>query len=83
MQKRNKKFKTRQERGLGKYDAPLSLQFNQGFSAFRRHKLVNPFSDMTMQSREWQRGFNSAYYIQLERVKNAEARRRSEKIHAR
>ena len=83
MQKRNKKFKTRQERGLGKYDAPLSLQFNQGFSAFRRNKLMNPFSEMTMQSREWQRGFNSAYYIQLERVKNAEARRRGEKIHAR
>jgi len=35
-----------------------------------------------MQSREWQRGFNSAYYVQLERVKNAEARRRGEKIHA-
>ena len=83
MQKRNKKFKTRQERGLGKYDAPLSLQFNQGFSAFRRNKLLNPFSDMTMQSREWQRGFNSAYYIQLERVKNADSRRRGEKIHAR
>jgi|TARA_R100000315_G_C5189508_1_gene110421 hypothetical protein len=83
MQKKNKKFKTRQERGLGKYDAPLSLQFNQGFSAFKRKKLVNPFNDMTMQSREWQRGFNSAYYMQLERTKNVEARRRGEKIHAR
>ena len=82
MQKKNKKFKTRQERGLGKYDAPLSLQFNQGFSAFKRKKLVNPFNDMTMQSREWQRGFNSAYYMQLERTKNVEARRRGEKIHA-
>ena len=83
MQKKNKKFKTRQERGLGKYDAPLSLQFNQGFSAFKRKKLVNPFNDMTMQSREWQRGFNSAYYMQLERTKNVEARRRGEKVHAR
>ena len=83
MQKKNKKFKTRQERGLGKYDAPLSLQFNQGFIAFKRKKLVNPFNDMTMQSREWQRGFNSAYYMQLERTKNVEARRRGEKIHAR
>ena len=82
MEKNNKKSKTRQQRGLGKYDAPLSLQFNQGFSAFKRRKLINPFSDKTMQSREWQRGFNSAYYVQLERVKNAEARRRSEKIHA-
>ena len=83
MQKKNKKFKTRQERGLGKYDAPLSLQFNQGFSAFKRKKLVNPFNDMTMQSREWQRGFNSAYYMQLERTKNVDARRRGEKIHER
>jgi len=83
MQKKNRKYKTRQERGLGKYDAPLSLQFNQGFNAFKRKKLTNPFSDMTMQSREWQRGFNSAYYIQLERVKNAEARRRGEQIHER
>ena len=83
MQKKNKKFKTRQERGLGKYDAPLSLQFNQGFSAFKRKKLVNPFNDMTMQSREWQRGFNSAYYMQLERTKNVEARRRGEKIQER
>ena len=83
MQKKNKKFKTRQERGLGKYDAPLSLQFNQGFSAFKRKKLVNPFNDMTKQSREWQRGFNSAYYMQLERTKNVEARRRGEKIHER
>ena len=83
MQKRNKKHKTRQERGLGKHDAPLSLQFNQGFNAFKRKKLINPFGEMTMQSREWQRGFNSAYYIQLERVKNAEARRRGEKIHER
>ena len=47
MQKKNKKYKTRQERGLGKYDAPLSLQFNQGFSAFKRRKLINPFSDKT------------------------------------
>ena len=83
MQKKNKKFKTRQARGLGIYDAPLSLQFNLGFSAFKRKKLVNPFNDMTMQSREWQRGFNSAYYMQLERTKNVEARRRGEKIHER
>ena len=79
---KKKKFLSRKDRGLSKYDAPLSLQFNQGFSAFKRRKFINPFSDKTMQSREWQRGFNSAYYVQLERVKNAEARRRGEKIHA-
>jgi len=36
-----------------------------------------------MQAREWQRGFNSVYYIQLERIKDGEARRRGEKIHER
>ena len=77
-----KKFKTRQERGLGKYDAPLSLQYNQGFSAFKRNK-NNPFGENTMQAREWQRGYNVAYFVKLERVKDAESRRRSEKIHAR
>ena len=82
MQKKNKKFKTREERGLAKYDAPLSLQFKQGFSAFKKNKESNPFNSKTMQAREWQRGYNTAYYIQLERVKKNESRRRSEKIHA-
>jgi hypothetical protein len=36
-----------------------------------------------MQAREWLRGFNTSYYQRLERVKNAEVRRRSEKIYAR
>ena len=83
MQKKKMKFKTRSDRGLGKYDAPLSLQYNQGITAFKRGKLTVPFSENTMQAREWQRGFNSVYYIQLERIKDGEARRRGEKIHER
>ena len=46
---------SRAERGLGKYDAPLKFQYNQGISGFKRNK-TNPFNKDTMQHREWQRG---------------------------
>ena len=63
----------RKERGLGKYDAPLRVQFQMGYSAFKSgHKLSSPFSIHTMQHREWERGFNKAYYDQLKRVKEHE-----------
>ena len=71
--KQKKKVLSRQERGWGKYDAPLKLQFNQGMTGFKFNK-VNPFSEKTMQHREWQRGYNSAYYKQATRN---ESRRRS------
>jgi hypothetical protein len=35
-----------------------------------------------MQHREWQRGYNFAYFKNLERVKREEARRRSQEVHA-
>ena len=66
---------SRAERGLCKYDAPLKLQFNQGITGFKRNK-KNPFSNNTMQYREWERGFNSAFFSQRERIVNAEIRRR-------
>ena len=59
---------SRKERGLGKYDAPLRFQHDQGYSAFKRGKLNNPFHKDTMQCREWQRGFNKGYFEQLKRV---------------
>ncbi len=63
----------RKERGLGKYDAPLRVQFQMGYSAFKNgHKLSSPFSIHTMQHREWERGFNKAYYDQLKRIKEYE-----------
>ena len=36
-----------------------------------------------LEQKEWQRGYNAAYFNQLEKVKKDEARRRSEEIHAR
>jgi len=79
---------------LSKYDAPLRIQFERGFNAFKGRQFVktvkgsrlimteNPYNTNTMQSREWSRGYNSAYAKQLEKVKRDEDRRRSEKIHA-
>jgi len=35
-----------------------------------------------LEKKEWERGYNAAYFNQLERVKRDEARRRSEEVHA-
>ena len=67
---------------LGKYDAPLIIQFNRGVQAFKRGALKSPYSFNTMQYREWQRGFNSAYSNQLRKVKEREARKRGTKVYA-
>jgi hypothetical protein len=63
---------TRKQRGLGKYDAPLKFQYEKGYKDFRQGRVVNPFPSDTMQYREWERGFNKAYYEQLKRVKGNE-----------
>jgi len=63
---------TRKQRGLGKYDAPLKFQYEKGYKDFRQGRVVNPFPSDTMQHREWERGFNKAYYEQLKRVKGNE-----------
>ena len=74
---------------LSKYDAPLRIQFERGVNAFRGKQYIksvdgikiiateNPYNSNTMQHREWQRGYNFAYYKQLEKVKQYEARRGS------
>ena len=74
---------------LSKYDAPLRIQFERGLNAFWGRQYIrsvdgnkiiateNPYNSNTMQHREWQRGYNFAYYKQLEKVKQYEARRGS------
>ena len=74
--------KRKRNPNLSKYDAPLKIQFSKGLSDFKRGKVANPYHLNTMQSREWERGYNIAYFQRLERVKRDEARRRSEKVHA-
>tara|TARA_R100001126_G_C4798257_1_gene135481 strand:+ start:68 stop:295 length:228 start_codon:yes stop_codon:yes gene_type:complete len=66
---------------LGKYDAPLSIQFTKGLHAFRKGHLKSPYRHTTMQYREWQRGFDTAYFAQLKKVKQYESRRRSTKVY--
>ena len=66
--------------GLSKYDAPLRIQYQRGYDAFKRGgRLVKKGKQIlfeenrpnidpnTMQYREWQRGWNDAYYEQLEK----------------
>ena len=66
--------------GLTKYDAPLRIQYQWGYDAFKRGgrfitiKGKNIFQESrpnidsnTMQYREWQRGWNDAYFEQLEK----------------
>ena len=72
--------KTRASRGLGKYDAPLKVQYNMGYDGFRYNRTVNPFHADTMQYREWSRGFDKAYFDNLKRVKDNEARARSRAV---
>ena len=59
-------------KGLGKYDAPLSIQYSKGQTAFKRGSLICPFNQDTMQYREWQRGFTNAYEENLGRVRERE-----------
>ena len=72
--------KSRASRGLGKYDAPLKVQFNTGYDGFKYNRPVNPFHKDTMQFREWNRGFNRAYFDNLKRIKDNEFKKRSRAI---
>ena len=85
--------KKKRNPNLSKYDAPLRIQFERGVNAFRGNQYirnrkgkkviatVSPYNSNTMQHREWQRGYNFAYFKNLEKVKHDEARKRSTTIH--
>ncbi len=76
-----KRMLTRKERGLGKYDAPLKVQFQRGYEDFTRGRVNNPFHMDTMQFREWNRGFNKAFSENLKRVtKHEQTRDRGKKL---
>jgi hypothetical protein len=61
--------------GLSKYDAPLRIQYEWGQEAFSKGKLHCPIDANTMQAREWQRGWNDAYYVNLAKVQASEQTR--------
>lgn len=59
--------------------------FKEGLRAFRRPKKIkgyfmvpeNPYEEGSNKSKEWELGFNKAYFQNLEKVKQHESRARS------
>lgn len=49
--------------------APLRIQFEQGYKAFRHGWIVNQYDSVSVAGKEWQRGFDRAYFDNLERYK--------------
>lgn len=47
---------------------PLNTVMNQGYRAFYKGNLDCPYPQHTMKAKEWQRGFNKAYYDNLEYI---------------
>ena len=52
--------------------------YEQGKQAFKTGKLGNPYQDHTKENREWEVGFNKAYFSNLERVKEYEQNKKTE-----
>ena len=47
-----------------------------GYTAFKKGNVVNPFRQDTLNYKEYERGFNVAYYDNLEEVTELEGRGR-------
>ena len=47
---------------------------DRGIRDFYKGNLINPYNVDTYRNKEWERGFNKAYFEQLERVKKYENR---------
>ena len=45
---------------------------NEGARDFYRGQLTNPYNPDTSRARNWEMGFNKAYFEQLEKVKRIE-----------
>ena len=75
----------RNKRHYEKYSIPpLNIQFESGFETFKEKKqqwikklstgkkiiiTSNPYPYYTMQAKEWQRGYNSAYFENLNELR--------------
>jgi hypothetical protein len=49
--------------------APLKIQYEKGTFAFKKGWIGNPYDRNTAQGKEWQRGFNAAYFDHLDKLK--------------
>lgn len=45
--------------------------FTEGYEAFLKGNLICPYRPMRMFSREWHRGFNTAYFENLKKIRAA------------
>ena len=73
----------------------IKHMFDRGYASFNDRQYTRRRGDSIiivtapshkaneMERKEWQRGYNVAYFKQLEKVKQDEFRRRSETVHAR
>ena len=57
--------------------------FNEGQVSFKKGELGNPYPTNSNSNRSWEFGFNTAYFINLKKVKEYEQKisRRSEKVY--
>ena len=54
---------------------------DKGYKDFTSGRIINPYNLNTYRHKEWERGFNKAYFEQLKKVKGYEARGRSKVVH--
>jgi hypothetical protein len=52
----------------GERSAPLKIQYGQGAYAFSRGWLRNQYDPDTIQGKEWQRGFDAAFFDNQDRL---------------
>ena len=55
---------------------PLRIQMEKGFRAFHTGRISNPYKVTTAFYKEWDRGFNKAYFENLKIIQSREANRR-------
>lgn len=56
--------------------------FNEGYRAFLKGNLGNPYQVNTKDSRDWEMGFNKAYFKNKELLIERELRERSKKVYS-
>ena len=54
-------------------NVPLRIQFDQGYYAFSRGWLSNQYDPDSNAGKEWQRGFDRAYFDNLNKINGNKA----------
>jgi len=57
----SKGYKSKRFKRKGQWP-PLRIQFDEGHRSFLRGNLKNPYKEDNIRHKEWQRGFNTAYF---------------------